>query len=178
MSSSLEQLSMEPHGPEPAPPPVPPARQHQSLLRQAWSRLTRIATAHGAFWLIVFMISLALLSFAGVPLTPYSFDQTSSAILSPPSWSHPMGTDELGRDLLTRVIYGSRLSMSIGLVTALVASDHFKFNACRHVFNFLYGRDETTAEATVFDKCVDALTAQGTIQAALSAVAKDPSFCL
>lgn len=63
------------------------------------------------------------------------------------------------------------------LVTALVASDHFKFNACRHAFNFLYGRDESTADAAVFDKCVDALTSQGTMQAALSAVAKDPSFC-
>ncbi len=120
MSSSLEQLSMEPQGPEPAPPSVPKAR-HESLFKQAWSRLKRIPTAHGAFWLIVGMISLAALSFAGVPLTPYTFDQTSSAILDPPSWSHLMGTDELGRDLLTRVIYGSRLSMSIGLVTALVA---------------------------------------------------------
>ncbi len=63
------------------------------------------------------------------------------------------------------------------LVTALVASDHFKFNACRHAFNFLYGRDEGTADAAVFDKCVDALIAQGTMHAALAAVAKDPSFC-
>jgi len=120
MSSSLEQLSLEPPGPPPAPQPVP-GQRHESLFKLAWSRLTRIPTAYGAFWLIFCMISLAALSFAGVPLTPYTYDQTSSAILAPPSWSHLMGTDELGRDLLTRVIYGSRLSMSIGLVTALVA---------------------------------------------------------
>ncbi len=67
------------------------------------------------------MILLAALSWSGVPLTPYTYDQTSSVILASPSWAHPMGTDELGRDLLSRVIYGSRLSMTIGISTAMVA---------------------------------------------------------
>ncbi|MBI4534256.1 MAG: ABC transporter permease [Candidatus Melainabacteria bacterium] len=67
------------------------------------------------------MIALALISWSSIPITPYTYDETSHAILNAPSWSHPMGTDELGRDLLTRIIYGSRMSMSIGFVTALVA---------------------------------------------------------
>jgi oligopeptide transport system permease protein len=119
MTSSLEQLSMEPRGP--APSPAPPPLRRENWLLQAWHRLQRVPAAYTAFWIIVFMVALALLSVAEVPLTPYKFDQTSHQILSPPTWSHLMGTDELGRDVLTRVIYGSRLSISIGLTTALVA---------------------------------------------------------
>lgn len=54
-------------------------------------------------------------------MTPYAFDETSRTLLASPSLQHPMGTDELGRDLLSRVIYGARLSLTIGLVTAAVA---------------------------------------------------------
>jgi peptide/nickel transport system permease protein len=45
--------------------------------------------------------------------TPTQIDLTDA--LAPPSWGHPFGTDEAGRDLLTRVIYGTRLSLGIGL---------------------------------------------------------------
>ncbi|MCA9586207.1 MAG: hypothetical protein KC657_12700 [Myxococcales bacterium] len=63
------------------------------------------------------------------------------------------------------------------LVSTLVASDAFKFHQCRMVFQFLYGRAENQCEATVFDACVDALSSAGTIQSAVAAVAKDPTFC-
>jgi oligopeptide transport system permease protein len=42
-------------------------------------------------------------------------------LLEPPSWAHLMGTDGLGRDLLTRVLYGARVSMTVGLGTAAIA---------------------------------------------------------
>jgi oligopeptide transport system permease protein len=64
---------------------------------------------------------MAVLSLAGVNFTPYAYDRTSDQILTSPCLHHPMGTDELGRDLLSRVIYGSRLSMSIGILTAAIA---------------------------------------------------------
>jgi oligopeptide transport system permease protein len=67
------------------------------------------------------LFAVALLSGLGVPLTPFAYDQTSADLLCAPSMVHPMGTDELGRDLLSRVVYGSRLSISIGLTIALVA---------------------------------------------------------
>lgn len=63
------------------------------------------------------------------------------------------------------------------LITTLVDSDGWRFNQCRRVFKFLYGRQENQCEAKVFDACVDALTTQKTIQAAVATVAKDPSFC-
>lgn len=72
-------------------------------------------------WIIVALLAVAILSWLNVPLTPYSFDQTSKDILVGPSAAHLMGTDELGRDLLTRIIYGTRLSITIGVVTAAIA---------------------------------------------------------
>ncbi|MBI5746662.1 MAG: ABC transporter permease [Nitrospirae bacterium] len=55
-------------------------------------------------------------------LAPYPFDlQDPDRILSPPDMGHIMGTDKLGRDLFSRLIYGSRVSLSIGFFTALSA---------------------------------------------------------
>ncbi|GGZ32669.1 ABC transporter permease [Streptomyces poonensis] len=45
-----------------------------------------------------------------------------AAELQPPSWAHPFGTDDLGRDLLLRCVYGLRVSLLVGLVAALVAT--------------------------------------------------------
>ena len=42
-------------------------------------------------------------------------------LLETPSWAHWMGTDGLGRDLLTRVLYGARVSLAVGIGTALIA---------------------------------------------------------
>lgn len=50
---------------------------------------------------------------------PYAAD---AARLQPPSWAHPMGTDELGRDTLARVIYGARVSLEVGLSAVGVAA--------------------------------------------------------
>ena len=55
-------------------------------------------------------------------LTPYGYDeQNLAAQLQPPTAAHPFGTDLAGRDLLTRVLYGGRLSLAVGLVATLVS---------------------------------------------------------
>ena len=63
------------------------------------------------------------------------------------------------------------------LVTALVKSEAFEFRACRLAFEYLYGRAEMTCEGPVFDRCMTAFKATGTIQSALASVAKDATFC-
>ncbi len=63
------------------------------------------------------------------------------------------------------------------LVTTLVESEQFRFNACRLAFKFLYGRPESACEAPVFDACVDAFASTGKIQTAISVIAQDPGFC-
>ncbi|MFD5148099.1 ABC transporter permease [Streptomyces sp. NPDC058401] len=70
---------------------------------------------------IVVLIALAVLLVP--PLV--QLDQQAvdlSARLLPPSWAHPFGTDDVGRDLLLRCVYGLRVSLLVGLVAALVAT--------------------------------------------------------
>ena len=52
-----------------------------------------------------------------VPINDIDF----SAQLAGPSWAHPLGTDDLGQDLLARMLYGGRISLSVGLTAMLVA---------------------------------------------------------
>jgi hypothetical protein len=76
-----------------------------------------------------------------------------------------------------QILGGQTITDDKGLVEALVASENFKFNTCRLSFKFLYGRAESTCEGKVFDACMDAFNQKGTMQAAIAAVAKDPTFC-
>jgi peptide/nickel transport system permease protein len=67
---------------------------------------------------IVILLLLLMGIFASV-LAPYGYnDTTLSARLSPPSPEHLMGTDNTGRDVFSRVIYGARISMTVGLAAA------------------------------------------------------------
>lgn len=75
-----------------------------------------------SFVFLFFLLILVLLSFLGFSFGKYSFDfQNQDMILQPPSFSHPLGTDQLGRDLLNRLIYGARLSLLVAVVTAFIA---------------------------------------------------------
>ncbi len=76
-----------------------------------------------------------------------------------------------------QILGGKTLANDKDLVTALVASNNFKVNGCRLAFKYLYGRVENSCEAQVFERCVDAFTKDQTMQSAIAAVAKDPSFC-
>lgn len=64
-----------------------------------------------------------------------------------------------------------------GLVQNLIQSENFAFASCRLAFNFLYARDESSCESTVFDRCMNDFKKSGMIQSALTAIAQDPSFC-
>lgn len=68
---------------------------------------------------IVLAVSIAALA---PVLAPYPFDAQDTALLyAPPSAPHWMGTDRLGRDLLSRVVYGTRTSLLVGVVSAVAA---------------------------------------------------------
>ena len=55
-------------------------------------------------------------------ITPYAYDlQDMEVLLSSPSIEHWMGTDRLGRDLFSRILFGARISMSVGIGTAITA---------------------------------------------------------
>ena len=55
-------------------------------------------------------------------IAPYSYEKTNLIYgPRPPSWDHPLGTDELGRDLLTRVMWGARVSLGVGVLATAVS---------------------------------------------------------
>lgn len=76
-----------------------------------------------------------------------------------------------------QLLNGQTIADDKGLATALVNSTEFEFNACRIAFGFVYGRKELACEGPLFDRCVDAFRAQRTMQAAISTLTKDSSFC-
>ena len=75
-------------------------------------RTNKLATA--SLFFIVFIILVAIFAPVFAPYDPYA--QNTENLLMPPSFEHWLGTDELGRDVLSRIIYGARISLIIGLV--------------------------------------------------------------
>jgi glutathione transport system permease protein len=84
----------------------------RSPWRDFWQRFLRnpMALASGGFVLLLMLV--ALLAPWLAPYDPMISDWM--AISSPPSWAHWMGTDDLGRDVMSRIIYGARISMYVG----------------------------------------------------------------
>ncbi|MDE0712291.1 MAG: ABC transporter permease [Rhodospirillales bacterium] len=89
----------------------------------AWKRFRRHGPAVAAAVVLVVLGLMALafpLAEAALGLQAETIDLL--ARLSGPSWGHPIGTDELGRDLLLRLLQGARVSLFVGLAAALVAT--------------------------------------------------------
>jgi peptide/nickel transport system permease protein len=85
----------------------------------AFRRLLSRPTAAIGLALVLIVVSVAVLAPVIAPFRPDASD--FKAILSPPTAIHPLGTDELGRDILSRVIWGARASMQAGLLATLLA---------------------------------------------------------
>lgn len=92
------------------------AKEKRVLLRRKILS-SRITVVGGSI-----VILLSLLAIIGPLLTPYSPYDLSPNALQGPSSSHLMGTDEFGRDLATRIIFGARTSLGIGLSVALITA--------------------------------------------------------
>jgi peptide/nickel transport system permease protein len=74
------------------------------------------------FSLFYLTVAVACAVFAPIlaPFDPIKVDSTN--ILAPPSWGgHPLGTDHLGRDMLSRLIYGARISVTVGFLAVFVS---------------------------------------------------------
>jgi oligopeptide transport system permease protein len=93
-------------------------RPHLGFRQDAWLRLKKNRAALVGLSIILFISVLAVF---GPLLSPYSYsDQTLANANQSPSAAHWFGTDNLGRDLATRVCYGARISLSIGVVASLI----------------------------------------------------------
>ena len=86
---------------------------------RAWRRLVRRPPALAGTVVVLFFVGLAV----GAPwIAPADPDRPDwSQIRKPPSTAHPFGTDDLGRDTFSRVVWGSRISMRAGVLSILLA---------------------------------------------------------
>lgn len=90
----------------------------RSMWRITLQRMKRSNTAMIGLTIVILLLLVALL--ANV-MAPYSPTETTPVSMSPPTWQNLMGTDLLGRDVLSRVIHGSRVSVYVGVVSILLA---------------------------------------------------------
>ncbi|HEX5508733.1 MAG TPA: ABC transporter permease [Pseudolabrys sp.] len=91
----------------------------ESPTARAWRRLMRRKAAIFGLFVIALFIVVALLAPLIVPYDPIR--QSWSAVRRAPSWAHIFGTDDVGRDVFSRVIYGSRASLFAGVISVGIA---------------------------------------------------------
>jgi peptide/nickel transport system permease protein len=91
-------------------------RRHRSI----WSRLARDRAAVVGLVVFILLILVALFAPVIAPYDPNAQDLYSN--LQSPSREHWLGTDDLGRDLLSRIIHGSRVSLAAGITAMLVSA--------------------------------------------------------
>lgn len=94
-------------------------QEGRSLWLEAYLRLRKNKVAMVSLCIIVVICLIGILA----PwISPYPFDQQFlDQVLNPPSARHWLGTDSLGRDMLARLIYGARVSMAVGIITAFIS---------------------------------------------------------
>jgi len=103
----------------PAAPALSVARGRPSLWREATRRFRRHRLAMVGFTVLLVMVAAVLLGpfVYRVPINEIDF----KAKLQGPSRAHPLGTDDLGQDLLARMLYGGRISLAVGVVAMLIS---------------------------------------------------------
>jgi peptide/nickel transport system permease protein len=92
--------------------------QSLDLVSNVWKRFRRHRGAIAGSIILGIIVAMCMFAF----LSPY--DPEKSSVLErfqPPSLSHPMGTDALGRDLFTRILYGGRISLAVGVIAVSIA---------------------------------------------------------
>jgi peptide/nickel transport system permease protein len=98
----------------------------RTLLGDAWGRLRKNKLATVAIIWIAIMVVAAVTAdlwvprFFGDPIT-INTQTLSQDRLLPPQWGHPFGTDDLGRDVFSRVVYGARFSLAVGLIATAIS---------------------------------------------------------
>lgn len=86
--------------------------------RVVWNRLKKNKLAMTGLGILIFMVAISII---GPWISPYSaFDINLTQGDLAPSWAHPLGTDDVGRDILTRLMYAGRMSLAVGIVAVVI----------------------------------------------------------
>ncbi len=97
----------------------PDQDKKHSQLGQTWRRLKKNKLAMVGLFIVAVLVVLAI--FADV-IAPYPFDESDySSIFMYPCAEHPLGTDNMGRDILSRVIYGGRVSLLVSVLSIVLS---------------------------------------------------------
>ncbi|WP_299819734.1 ABC transporter permease [uncultured Jannaschia sp.] len=96
-----------------------PGQARAQAVWRAWRGLARNRAAFAGLAVLVVLITVAILAPVLAPYPPYAQDLASR--LLPPSFEHPLGTDDLGRDILSRILYGSRITLMMAALVAVIA---------------------------------------------------------
>ena len=103
---------------------VEPSFSENKARVSEWRRFRRVFFARGAVILglaiLIVLFIVAIFAPLLAPYDPYTPDHT--AMLAQPSAEHWLGTDKLGRDTLSRLIYGSRTALQVGFITVIIGS--------------------------------------------------------
>lgn len=95
-------------------------RKRNSQWRDVWRRLRRNRMAMFGLFVLALLVFCAI--FADL-IAPYGYDeQNYSEVLLLPSWQHIMGTDNYGRDIFSRIVYGTRISLLIGFISLAIST--------------------------------------------------------
>ena len=103
--------------------PVDTARERELPDDQPWKRaIRRLVRRRGAMVGAAVVLFFVLVAVFAPVIAPYSPTATDwGAVRKAPSWAHWLGTDEIGRDVLSRVIFGARASLEAGVVSVLIS---------------------------------------------------------
>ncbi|BCS54264.1 oligopeptide ABC transporter permease [Geobacter sp. SVR] len=93
--------------------------KHSYMYAVFWQRLKRNRMAMAGGCIVALLFAVSLLAPLIAPSDPNTIDAWQ--VLAPPSWQHWFGTDELGRDVFSRVLYGARISLKVGFVAVGIA---------------------------------------------------------
>jgi peptide/nickel transport system permease protein len=97
----------------------PPTAQSESPMAQGLRRLRRSTTALVGAAIVALLLVVAIFADVLAPQSPITSDQSKT--FQRPSWDYPLGTDQLGRDMLSRIVHGSRISLAVGVSSVLLA---------------------------------------------------------
>lgn len=86
---------------------------------EIWDRLTRNTSAMSGLFFIVFLFSISVCSFVTFDYS-VAIENNYGAILQSPSLMYPLGTDNFGRDLFSRIVFGARISLVVGTLSTLI----------------------------------------------------------
>jgi peptide/nickel transport system permease protein len=100
-----------------------PASPMQARAQQLWLKLLRLVGNPPALLGLVILLVIAVMAiFAPLIATHDIYAQDLATRLQPPSAAHFLGTDELGRDVFSRIVFGARITLYIAVLTALIVA--------------------------------------------------------